>query len=161
RSKDGAIYVSHKIPPAISPAPRDAWAQILQASPAALAFHTPTWLDCLCEVAGYVDASRLYALGNGRYAVLPLVRRRGLPVPVTMEASWPFGWGFGGAVAPGTLTPEDVGGILADLARRRHLLTSVRPDPLSAAAWMAATPGTPGTPATTQRLAHILDLEGG
>lgn len=148
----------HEISAVLTPAPRDVWADILQASPQALAFHTPAWLDCLCEVGAYADASRLYELDDGRRVVLPLVRRRGLPGRLAVEASLPFGWGFGGAVAPGGLTAQDAALILADLARSRALLISVRPDPLAAASWRAvASAGM----ATMHRLAHVLDLDGG
>jgi CelD/BcsL family acetyltransferase involved in cellulose biosynthesis len=140
-----------------TPAPRDTWTHVLQSSPGALAFHTPAWLDCLCEVGGYLDASRLYALGSERQIVLPLVRRRGLPSQLAVEASLPFGWGFGGALAPGGLTAEDAACIVTDLSARRVLLTTVRPDPLAATSWMAVAPA---RGATTQRLAHVLDLEG-
>jgi CelD/BcsL family acetyltransferase involved in cellulose biosynthesis len=75
-----------------------------------------------------------------------------------VEASLPFGWGFGGALAPGGLTTEEASCILADLSCRIGLITSVRPDPLASAPWTAAQPT---AMATTQRLAHTLDLEGG
>lgn len=141
-----------------SPAPRRAWETVVHASTQALAFHTPAWLDCLCEVGGYADASRLYELRGGRWAILPLVRRRGLARTLAVEASLPYGWGFGGAVATGGLTTEDATTILADLAGRMVLLTSLRPSPLVAPIWAAAAPS--GL-AAAPRLAHVLDLEGG
>jgi hypothetical protein len=150
--------MSQEILSVTTPAPRDKWAHIVQTTPEALASHTPAWLNCLCEVGNFADASRLYEFRNGRSVVLPLVRRRGLPGKLAVEASLPFGWGFGGALVPGGLTTEEASCILADLSARPGLITSVRPDPLAAAPWMAARPT---TMATTQRLAHALDLEGG
>lgn len=150
--------MSQEISFVITPAPRDKWVHILHTSPEALAFHTPAWLDCLCEVGNFADASRLYEFRNGRSVVLPLVRRRGLPEGLAVEASLPFGWGFGGALAPGGLTVEDASCILTDLSSRPGLITSMRPDPLAATPWMAAKPA---SIATTPRLAHVLDLEGG
>jgi hypothetical protein len=150
--------MSQEILSVTMPAPHDKWAHILQTTAEALAFHTPAWLDCLCEVGNFADASRLYEFRNGRSVVLPLVRRRGLPGKLAVEASLPFGWGFGGALVPGGLTTEEASCILADLSGRPALITSMRPDPLAAAPWMAARPT---AMATTQRLAHVLDLEGG
>jgi Acetyltransferase (GNAT) domain len=150
--------MSQEVSSITTPAPHDKWAHILQTTAEALAFHTPAWLDCICEVGNYADASRLYEFRNGRSVLLPLVRRRGLPGKVAVEASLPYGWGFGGALAPGGLTAEEASCIMADLSARPGLITSVRPDPLAAVPWLATRPA---AIATTQRLAHVLDLEGG
>ena len=144
--------------PVSSPAPREAWLALLRSSAEALAFQTPTWLDCICEVGGYADASRLYELAGGRFLVLPMVRRVGWPGPLTIEASLPFVWGPGGPVAAGVVQREEAAAVLGDLARRIVLRTSLRPNPLTGATWAAiAPPGVSATPC----LAHVLDLDGG
>lgn len=138
-----------------SPTPREVWKDVLRASPEALAFHTPAWLDCICATGGYEDASRLYELTGGRRLILPMVRRKGLPERLVTEASLPYRWGCGGVIAPDELTAEDVAIVLSDLAGRAALYTSVRPNPL-AAAWATATaPGLVSVP----RLYHELNLE--
>ena len=141
-----------------SPAPRKVWQEVLTADAQALVFQTPAWLDCICALGGYEDASRLYETPGGRLLVLPMVRRKGLPEALTSQASLPLGWGSGGLVAPGPIEAEDVAAVFADLAGRAVLRTSLRPNPMDAAVWAAARP--PGVIAVP-RLAHILDLDGG
>ena len=141
-----------------SPAPREVWQEVLKADVQALVCQTPAWLDCICALGGYEDASRLYETPGGRRLVLPIVRRTGLPEALTTQASLPLGWGIGGLVASGPLEAEDVAAVFADLAGRAVLRTSLRPNPLHAEVWAAARP--PGVIAVP-RLAHILDLDGG
>jgi hypothetical protein len=141
-----------------SPAPREVWQEVLKADAQALVFQAPAWLDCICALGGYEDASRLYETPGGRRLVLPMVRRKGLPKALTTQASLPLGWGIGGLVASGPLDAADVAAIFADLAGRAVLRTSLRPNPLDAQVWAAARP--PGVIAVP-RLAHILDLDGG
>jgi hypothetical protein len=140
-----------------TPADRGVWEDVLAADPHALVTQTPAWLDCLCEVGGYADASRLYELPDGRRLVVPLARRVGRGGLAT-RASLPDSWGFGGAVVEGALRAEDANAVLTDLAASRSLRTSLRPNPLSAQIWEAARrSGTVAVP----RLAHVLELDGG
>ena len=140
-----------------SPAPRNAWQELLQADANALVFQAPAWLDCICAMGGYVDASRLYELPEGRRLLLPMVRRR-LPRPLSTQASFPHAWGTGGLLASGNLQADDVSRVFMDLAAQPVLATSIRPNPLMAETWSAAKPsGVVAVP----RLAHVLDLEGG
>ena len=74
----------------VSPAPRELWSQVVKASPEALAFHTPQWLDCICATGVYEDASLAYEMVGDRKFILPLVRRTWLPPPLTTEASLPL-----------------------------------------------------------------------
>ena len=97
-------------PHVTSPAPREVWQEVLKADAQALVFQTPAWLDCICALGGYEDASRLYETPGGRCLVLPLVRRKGLPEALTTQASLPLAWGIGGLVAPGPIEAEDVAG---------------------------------------------------
>jgi Acetyltransferase (GNAT) domain len=141
-----------------SPAPRDTWEAVLAADPHALVTYTPAWTDFVCATAGFEDASRLYELPGGRRLVLPLLRRRHLPGPLAVEASFPRSWGMGGIAAPGGLRPADAAAVFADLAGREILHTSLRPNPLDGETLRAARP--PGA-VTKPLLAHVLDLQGG
>jgi hypothetical protein len=141
-----------------SPAPREVWQDLLKSDREALPDQTPAWLDCICKMGGYEDASRLYQTPEGRQLILPMVRRRGLPAALTTEASLPHAWGIGGLVASGTISAEEVVAVFADLAGRSVLRTCIRPNPLVAETWASAQP--PGVIAVP-RLAHVLDLEGG
>ena len=139
-----------------SPAPREAWDELLQADERAIPSQSPAWTDCICAFGAYDDASRLYEAEDGKRFVLPLIRRAGAPLTAT-QASLPRGWGFGGLVAPTEPTPAEAAAVLADLAQRVALSTLVRPNPL-------ATPWTVAPSAETvvvPRLAHVLDLHGG
>ncbi len=138
-----------------SPAPRDAWRELLKADPNALVSQSPEWADAMCELGGYSDASRLYEFPGGRSAVLPMARLTGLYGLFGVESSFPEAWGFGGLVAGGAFQPEDVAAVFADLRGRLAVRTSIRPDPLTAAVWEAGRlPGIVALP----RTAHLLDL---
>lgn len=141
-----------------SPAPRDVWEEVLADDPNALVDHTPGWTDLICRAGAFGDASRLYELPGGRRLVVPIVRRRQLPGPLAFEASFPPSWGIGGIVAPGGVEPADAAAVFADLADRKIVRTSVRPNPLDARTFGAAKPA---GAVVTPRCAHVLDLEGG
>jgi Acetyltransferase (GNAT) domain len=145
---------------AVVPAPRDEWDDLVRQSGHALAFQTPDWIDAICRVAPYRDASRLYRLAHGRRLVLPMVvSHRLMGRALSTAASLPYGWGFGGVVATDAITPADVTIVLRDLARRSFLRTSIRPDPLQASTWAAE--GASARAQRVQRRAHILRLDGG
>jgi hypothetical protein len=141
----------------ITPAPREAWLGLCRSDPDALIYHEPAWLDLLCKVAGYEDASRLYQLPEGRLAVLPMVRKRVLGA-TAWEASFPPAWGLGGLIATGGVRQSDLATMFDDLTSRRVQRTSVRPNPLTAPLWDRAMPS---TVVTVPRLTHVLDLSGG
>ena len=140
-----------------TPAPRDVWRELYDSDPHALLYHAPAWVDLLSAFGAYEDASRFYALPDGRLAVLPMVRKR-LLSGVVREASFPPAWGMGGLLASGGVREADVAAVFADLASRRVARTSLRPNPMTGPVWEAARP--PGVVAVP-RLAHVLDLEGG
>jgi hypothetical protein len=137
-----------------SPAPRDSWAAVLRESSEATIFHTPEWLDACCSAGGFEDASRLYETADGRQLVVPVVRPRRLGA-TRPARSMPDGWGYGGAIAPGRLRPEDVVFILGDLTESSGCLV-VKTGPLNAAAWHDA-------PAQhrSSRFRHVVDLADG
>ncbi|MDQ6804931.1 MAG: GNAT family N-acetyltransferase [Actinomycetota bacterium] len=62
---------------------------------------------------------------------------------------------MGGILATGGVGPADVAAVFADLATRPGVRTSVRPNPLHAGAWAAAS--SPGA-VVVPRLAHVLEL---
>lgn len=144
------------MPRVIAPAPRETWRRIVSASPLALPEATPEWVDALIAAGSHDDASRLYEFRDGRAAVLPLVRRRG--VPGGWFDSYPAGWGIGGPVGP-AIDATVVRAIIDDLRRLNAARISIRPDPLSAAVWGHAAAGLPVV--TIPRRAHVLDLARG
>jgi hypothetical protein len=141
-----------------SPAPRDAWRALVGAADDALAFQTPEWTDCLCATGRYEDASRLYETRDGHRLLVPMVRRAGWASPLRLQASLPYGWGFGGIVASRPLDASDVAEVLHDLGAAGAARLSLRPNPLSAEAWDE---GAPAGVCRVKRTAHVLDLDGG
>jgi hypothetical protein len=140
-------------------AARAGWHAALAADAgAALVSQTPTWLDCVCAVGRYGDATRAYRADDGRLLVLPLARLRGVPAAFAVEASLPFGWSAGGVLSADPVSADDVAAIVRDLAGRRALRTAVRPSPAAHALWSAAV----REPATrTLHMEQTLDLAGG
>lgn len=142
-----------------TPAPPDAWREVLAADPAALAFQAPEWMDALRATGRYEDASRLYESPRARI-VLPLARRRRpFARGFAAQGSLPHAWGMGGVLADAPLGAGDLAPIVADLASLRALRTSVRPNPLQAPLWVGA-PGRLGVTSCPRR-AHVLGLAGG
>ncbi len=128
----------HRRTAVVSPAPREVWREVLAADPDAVATQTPEWLDALCAHTGRTDASRLYETDTGRRLVLPLAARTVGGVRVA-EESWPYAWGYGGALVDGgALRPDEAATVLADLHRRRRIRTTITPAPQVAASWEAA-----------------------
>jgi hypothetical protein len=150
----------HDIVKVTSPAPRAVWQQLLEADPEALVSQSPTWLDCICALGGYQDASRLYEFANGRKLVLPLARRRWLPQRLASQASPPHAWGIGGLVSAEAAQSREIAAVLRDLAGLPVLRTYIRPNPRAGAVWAAAAAAPAGVVAEP-RLAHVLDLVGG
>ena len=144
-------------PAVVSPVPRDVWREVHAADPDAVVTQSPEWADALAT-RGYADASRLYELADGRRLVLPLAARRRAGVTVS-EESWPYGWGYGGAVVEGgDLTAADARVVLDDLRRRPAVLRAAVPMPLRGEVWdEAAGPDVARVPYTSQ----VVDLDGG
>ena len=138
----------------VSPAPRNQWKDVLRSDPGATALQSPEYLDAVLAASGGRDASRLYALSDGRCLVVPLVRSRLLP---WIESGFPGGYGHSGILASGGLTGVDVRMVVDDLRRRA---VSIRIDGAhhTAEQWGAgALPGAIETP----RRVEVVDLEGG
>jgi len=144
----------------LSPAPRDLWRKAVAADSGALLSHTPEWLDTICAVDGWKDASRAYVWPSGRQLILPMVAKC-IGELAVVEESLPQGWGFGGLVGGGTVTPDEAGAVCADLAARRLLRLRVCPNSLQGSAWeQAIALGTRGA-VTIPCRAHAVDLDGG
>jgi Acetyltransferase (GNAT) domain len=138
---------------------RPVWERVLAADPTATISQTPAWLDCLCAVGPWTDATRAYAMDDGRELVLPLVRRRGSPHALPVEGSMPFGWGNGGLLCgDGELSATDVATVVADLSRRRPVRMSLRPGPAREESWSRGMPGSAGR---APRFSQTVDLAGG
>jgi hypothetical protein len=142
-----------------TPAPQNVWHTLLETDVEALPYQSPAWLDCVCAAGPYEDVSRLYETPDGRQLLMPLVRRRGLPIALSALSSVPHGWGMGGILASDTLQPDDLEAIFMDLANLPFLQMSVRPNPRQGKIWAAAKK--PRGVIAVPRLAHVLDLEGG
>ncbi|WP_301846293.1 GNAT family N-acetyltransferase [Rhodococcus pyridinivorans] len=140
--------------------PRSLWHQLHRTDPYAVPTQSAEWIDSLLAFGGYHDASRLYTTGGGRTALLPLVRRSFPTGGATILQSMPSSWGFGGLVAPNGASPRLVTDILDDLERSPALRVRIRPNPLQADVWSAATAGRNNVTVIPAR-AHVLDLEGG
>jgi hypothetical protein len=145
----------------LSPAPRNAWREVLKLDPFAYETQSPEWTDAMCTSRGYVDASRLYEFVGGRRVVLPLLRRRFAGVVVS-EASNPLHCGVGGILAAGGPQPGDITAVLGELSRRAVARRSFLPHPLVAEAWAEAWAevNPPGGRVVARR-AHVIDLDGG
>jgi hypothetical protein len=141
-----------------SPAPRDAWLEILQQDAQAMIFQTPVWIDAACSTGQYIDASRFYELSDGRQWLLPMLCTKPIIPGFATQTSLPDGWGQGGLLSNGPLNREDIHIVYEDLARQPVLRTLMHPNPLQASTWDLGMP--PGL-STVSRISHILDLEGG
>ena len=141
----------------ISPAPREAWSEVLAADPDATVYQTPTWLDAVRQATGGSDASRLYLLDDGRRLVVPMVRRT--PIPgLHLDDSYPANYGYGGLLAAGGLRPSDVRHTLTDLLTSRALSTRLKSTPNTAHHWDGGL--VPGVVSASRRV-EVLDLDGG
>jgi GNAT acetyltransferase-like protein len=144
----------------VRPAPRHLWRQALSADSSALLSHTPEWLDTICTVDGWTDASRLYVWPSGRHVVLPMVSRE-IGGFTTIEDSLPNGWGYGGLIGAGTVTPNEVAAIFDDLASRRLFQQRLFPNCLQGSAWEQVVAHEPQGALTVPCIAHAVELDGG
>jgi len=141
-----------------SPVPADVWEAVLKSDPDAVASQTLAWRDAVLADGRYADASRLYEFAGGRQIVLPLVRRRMLPGPAAVLASWPRTWSAGGPICQdGQASDAEATAVLADLAALRPLACELRLRQGAAACWQAAAAGY----AVTADPTWDLDLAGG
>ena len=138
----------------ITPAPRDTWRSVLAEDSRALPEHAPEWVDALCRVGPYADASRLYSFADGRRFVLPLVRRTGVAGLGRWLMSYPPSWGMGGLVGGGA-DGDVIRAVLTDLKSTRSQRVSIRPDPRRFALWSTEVDD---SDTLLRRRAHVIEL---
>jgi hypothetical protein len=139
----------------ISPAPREAWLSVWEASAEATIFHRPEWLDACCATGGFDDVSRLYETLDGARIVFPLVRSRSSRPAWRGTWSMPVGWGLGGAFGSRRMLAADVGLMLEDVLTDSTRLV-ISPGPVTACAWAGAP-----AQARVRHDAHIVDVRQG
>ena len=145
-----------------SPAPRDAWRELLAADPDGLVDPVAGVARRALRATGYEDASRLYetAVGHAARAAAGAARRARGRRRSRRGRRCRTAWGMGGLVAVRRRSSErDVAAVAADLAAdSRAASPASGPNPLHAALWAArARRGAVAIP----RRAHVLDLDGG
>lgn len=150
----------------LSPAPRALWQDVYQADPTAGISQSPAWLDAMCRMGPYTDASRAYSLSNGKQLILPMVRRKRSPQGWTMQASHPHAWGMGGLLASDPLEAADIAAVLEQVHAEPGLQTCIRPNPLQADIWdegmdlaAGSDPDFRSTLLRVPRVSHILELD--
>lgn len=140
------------VPPSRRPADDETWLAVAATCRYATFFHTPMWRELAVEgVGGCRDASFALELPSGVRAIFPLqelLPRHGRGRYLTST----FPYGYGGPIADGTLTVDEVHGLYAGA---RAATTSVTGNPYAPTA--APPAGWTGHAATTQ----TIDLEPG
>lgn len=143
------------------PVDRGVWRRVLARDPDAVPSQAPEWIDALSSTGRYRDASQLYETTDGQVAVLPMVARTGWWLPAGgARDSMPPAWGFGGPLVEGGVHQSLLAAVATDLATHPRLRVHLRPNPLHAELWSAATTGLPHVTTKPAR-AHVLDLTGG
>jgi CelD/BcsL family acetyltransferase involved in cellulose biosynthesis len=123
----------------ISPVPREVWETVLKSDGDAVVSQSLAWRDSVLDSGKYVDASRLYEFGSGHQVVLPLVRRRNMPVRLATVGSWPRAWGAGGPIcADGHVTEGQAAAVMSDVASLGAVVTEIRLRHGASQAWQAA-----------------------
>jgi CelD/BcsL family acetyltransferase involved in cellulose biosynthesis len=141
-----------------SPAPLQAWHEVLDSDPGATALQTPEYFAAVREVTGGSDASILYRLEDGRRVVLPLVRQRSV-LGTQVLADYPGGLGHGSALASGGLRSSDVRMLVDDLRTRSALSIRIGGGHHTAEQWAAGL-GAAGT-VEEPRSVYVVDISRG
>ena len=139
----------------VSPAPRTVWNSVYASDPDALPSQSPDWTDAVCTRSAWHDASRLYVLENGRRVVLPLTRAGHGSAEVLVSPR--RGWGYGGIIADGGVTPCDIAAVAADFSTYEMLRLRIRPNPLHSELWDKFVPEIP----RVRKVSHVVDLKDG
>lgn len=111
---------------------------MLATDPAAMPSQTPDWIAALCKGPLRRHASRLYVTPDGRRIILPLVRLGAGPAAAFVSPV--RGWGYGGLVADGGVTAQDVTLVASDPELVRGLLFRIRPSPVQSDFWRCFRP---------------------
>lgn len=139
----------------VSVVPRAVWRSVLASDPDAMPSQTPEWVDATCAGSMWQDASRLYLTSDGRRIIFPLTRI-GIGSASTVMSPR-RGWGYGGIIADGGVTPDDIKIVSDDLKSLDALRFWLRPNPLHAHLWDKFVPEM----RRSARAAYVVDLEGG
>jgi hypothetical protein len=134
--------------------PRETWLSVFASDPDALPSQSPQWIQAACSSGAWRDASRFYITDSGRRVILPLLRFGS--GPLTALASPRRGWGYGGLIADGGVSADDVAMVSADLAATAKFSLWLRPNPLQSKLWERFSIG-----ARLRKSAHVVDLHGG
>jgi hypothetical protein len=140
----------------LSPAPRAAWNAVVASDPDAMPSQTPEWMDAMTERSPWCDASRLYITESGRRVVFPMTRVGGRGRFGAL-VSPRRGWGYGGIIADGGVTPFDIALVGEDFSHIPELRFRLRPNPLQSEMWNNFVPEI----ARVRKASHIVDLDGG
>lgn len=140
-----------------SPAPRQAWLDLLTKDSAAMPYQRPEMIDVISAETAYSDASRLYTLSDGHQLLLPLLRK-GKGWTATY-IGLPSDWGGGGVLCSRALTSADITLMMADLAALPALRIILQSSVLRGTIWREAT--LPKIVRTKPTRGHVVDLRGG
>jgi hypothetical protein len=153
----------------IVPAPREIWEQLEQEDQDCLPTQSRAWIDMLCAVGGWEDASRFYEWAEGQHIIVPMVRtkqpwmgpislvpvvRTKLPLPGFRSLATVLGLGF---LASHPLRSETLQVVLDDILAERSFRTLIKPNPKHISLQTMVPKAYTSLPKRT----HILDLSGG
>lgn len=124
---------------------------------------TPKWIDCICSMGCFSDATVLFRGEDGRRIVLPRLRRMGIAYSAKLFESPPHGWDLGaessGFLGEGEpVSPGQARALIEKIRDHSGLRTRVMVGRDDADVWAAAAPN---TLYSTTRIAQVLDLRGG
>lgn len=142
-----------------SPAPRDAWKQLMTRDHEAMPYQSPEWNNAICAEGKFKDISRYYIFEDGCQVIVPLVTTTAIGPVDLVAGSYPDGCGMGGAVCCDNTAIRHLREVLKDLMALRFLSIRVRPNPLQGKRWSEAAHGL-GLMMKPRR-AHVIDLKEG
>lgn len=138
-----------------TPVSRLDWQSVFESDPDAMPSQSPEWADALTSTGKWRIASRMFVTPGKRRIVLPLVRV-GLP-GLAGEMSMARHWGYGGLLAEGGVTAEDVALVASNLTLPGLAYFRIRPNPLQAHLWREVAPNL----RRVESMSQLIDLRGG
>ena len=134
---------------------RQDWQSVYQSDPDAMPSQCPEWADALTCTGRWRVATRMFVTPESRRIVLPLARV-GFP-GVAGEMSMARHWGYGGLLAEGGVTADDVAFVVRHLTMSGLAYFRIRPNPLQAPLWRDVAPAM----RRVERTSQLIDLRGG
>jgi hypothetical protein len=157
---EASVIAGNGRPRVTSPVPRQVWTALLRSDREAVVSQSLAWHDAVLAGGRYQDISVLYEFPSGQRVVLPLARLRRAPAWAATTASWPGGWSVGGPISEdGRIAPAEAAAVLADVARRRTLVTEIRLRPGAPGPWLSE--NGPFEIEENRLQNYVLDLDGG